>query len=98
MTGDTITNAFRVQVLHYTIDSSLFDIVFVAVVRFLFLITFYGIFSINHWIVIAVNSLRIWLFAIHTNSFHFAVNYNRVMLIFDWKSLLLQCEDVVRTR
>lgn len=59
MNGDTIVNALKVQVLHYTIQSSLFDIVFVALIRFLLLIMFYGVFSINHWIVIAVNTTSI---------------------------------------
>lgn len=55
MNGDTIVNAIQVQVLHYTIQTSLFDIVFVALMRFLLLLCFYGMFAIDHWIVIAVS-------------------------------------------
>lgn len=55
MNGDTILHALRVQVLQYTIQSSLFDIIFAAFVRFVFLMLFYGIFAINHWSVIAVS-------------------------------------------
>lgn len=94
MNGDTIVNALRVQVVHYTIESSLFDIVFVAIIRFLFLIMFYGIFSINHWIVIAVNtdyaaeSDIVPSILMHFVSF--TVDYNWFVLIFNWKSLLLR--------
>lgn len=52
--GDTILNALKVQVVHYTIQSSLFDIILAAFIRFSLLITFYGIFGFNHWIVIVV--------------------------------------------
>lgn len=77
MNGDTIVNALRVQVLHYNIQTSLFDIVFVAVVRFIFLILFYGVFSINHWIVIAVNNNQIDSYAfIQMNDHIYFVYFN----------------------
>lgn len=59
MNGDTILNALKVQVVHYTIQSSLFDIILAAFVRFSLLIVFYGIFAINHWSIIAVRLLSI---------------------------------------
>lgn len=55
MRGDTILNAFKEQVLNYTIQKSLFDIILAAMVRFILLITFYGVFAINHWCIIAVS-------------------------------------------
>lgn len=55
MNGDTILNALKVQVVHYTIQSSLFDIILAAFVRFALLILFYGIFAMNHWSIIAVS-------------------------------------------
>lgn len=55
MHGDTIQKAFREQVLEYTIQSSLFDIVTMALIRFVFLNSFYGLFRMNHWIIIAVS-------------------------------------------
>lgn len=55
MNGDTILNALKVQVVHYTIQSSLFDIIFAAFIRFSLLIIFYGVFAINHWSIIAVS-------------------------------------------
>lgn len=54
MNGDTILNALKVQVVHYTIQSSLFDIILAAFVRFSLLIIFYGVFAMNHWSIIAV--------------------------------------------
>lgn len=62
MNGDTILNALKVQVLHYTVQSSLFDIILAAFIRFVFLMLFYGIFAINHWSVIAVSYLDLNLF------------------------------------
>lgn len=55
MKGETILNALKEQVVHYTIEKSLFDIIFAALVRFLLLIIFYGVFAINHWSIIAVS-------------------------------------------
>ncbi|XP_031627447.1 steroidogenic acute regulatory protein-like [Contarinia nasturtii] len=51
--GDTILNALKVQVVQYSIYTSLFDIILAAFVRFLLLIIFYGILAINHWSIIA---------------------------------------------
>lgn len=53
--GDTILNALKVQVIQYTIQKSLFDIILAAFVRFSLLIIFYGIFAMNHWSIIAVS-------------------------------------------
>lgn len=55
MNGDTIANAFKVQVLNYSIQTSLFDIIVVALLRFFFLWTFYGLFIVNHWSIIFVS-------------------------------------------
>lgn len=54
ITGDNIYNALQTQVLHYTIYTSLFDIVVIAIIRFLVLILFYAICTMSHWSVIAV--------------------------------------------
>ncbi|EDS43690.1 Start1 [Culex quinquefasciatus] len=53
ITGDNIRHALETQVLHYTIEKSLFDVVVIALMRFIFLILFYGLCHLNHWIVIA---------------------------------------------
>lgn len=55
ITGDNIYDALRAQVLHYSIYTSLFDIVMAAVVRFVVLVLFYGLLYINHWSIIAVS-------------------------------------------
>lgn len=55
MRGETIINAFNEQVINYTIQKSLFDIILAALVRFILLLTFYGVFAINHWCIIAVS-------------------------------------------
>lgn len=58
MKGSTIIQALDEQVIHYTIKSSLFDIVSMAIIRFVFLNLFYGVFGFNHWIIIAVRKCR----------------------------------------
>lgn len=55
MNGETVLNALKEQVMNYTIESSLFDLILAALVRFVFLIIFYGVFAINHWSIIAVS-------------------------------------------
>jgi len=52
--GDNIFTAFHKQIVEYTIYKSLFDVVAVAICRFLVLIFFYAILYINHWSIIAV--------------------------------------------
>jgi StAR-related lipid transfer protein 3 len=51
--GENVYKALEEQVLHYNIETSLFDVVLAAAIRFLLLILFYGIFKINHWIIVA---------------------------------------------
>lgn len=56
ITGDNIVHALQTQVVHYTIYTSLFDVVVTALLRFLFLILFYGLCHLNHWVVIALST------------------------------------------
>ncbi|KFB50484.1 AGAP007057-PA-like protein [Anopheles sinensis] len=56
ITGDNVMHALETQVVHYKIDTSLFDVVIAALVRFIFLILFYGLLSISHWLVIALST------------------------------------------
>ncbi|XP_055532213.1 steroidogenic acute regulatory protein-like [Wyeomyia smithii] len=56
ITGDNIAHALQIQVIHYTIYTSLFDVVITALLRFLILILFYGCFHLNHWIVISFST------------------------------------------
>lgn len=55
ITGDNIRNAFESQIVHYSIYTSLFDIVMAAVCRFTVLLLFYALIYMNHWIIIAVS-------------------------------------------
>lgn len=52
--GDNIFNAFHKQIMEYTIYKSLFDVVALAIFRFIILIFFYAILYVNHWSIIAV--------------------------------------------
>lgn len=53
LTGDNIRDALNKQVYHYNIETSLFDVVMIAVCRFSILLFFYACLYINHWIIIA---------------------------------------------
>jgi len=52
--GDNIFTAFHKQIVEYTVYKSLFDVVAIAICRFVVLIFFYAILYINHWSIIAV--------------------------------------------
>ncbi|XP_063701257.1 steroidogenic acute regulatory protein-like [Culicoides brevitarsis] len=56
ITGDNIRNAFENQIVHYSIYTSLFDIVMAAVCRFTVLLLFYALIYMNHWIIIALST------------------------------------------
>ncbi|XP_045508180.1 steroidogenic acute regulatory protein-like [Colias croceus] len=56
MRGETLAQIFTREIIHYDIKVSLFDIVLVAVIRFVILILFYAILYINNWSVIALST------------------------------------------
>ncbi|EDW02245.1 steroidogenic acute regulatory protein-like [Drosophila grimshawi] len=62
--GDNIFQAFQKQIMHYTIYTSLFDIVATAICRFIILIFFYAMLYINHWSIIALSTSGSCLFLI----------------------------------
>ncbi|XP_058459866.1 steroidogenic acute regulatory protein-like [Malaya genurostris] len=65
ITGDNIMHALQSQVVHYTIYTSLFDVVITALIRFIFLTLFYGLCHLNHWIVIAFSTTGSCAFLIY---------------------------------
>ncbi|KAK0082175.1 hypothetical protein PV326_007307 [Microctonus aethiopoides] len=54
--GENISTAFIEQVLHYRIQSSLFDVVMAAVCRFIILLLFYALLYMDHWIIVALTT------------------------------------------
>ncbi|XP_034939619.1 steroidogenic acute regulatory protein-like [Chelonus insularis] len=54
--GENISTAFVQQVLHYNISTSLFDIVFSTLTRFIVLLFFYALLQLNHWIIVALTT------------------------------------------
>lgn len=98
MKGETILNALKEQVIHFSIENSLFDIVVVSFARFLLLITFYGVFAINHWIIIAVSLVcfkilqKIFIFFLLLK---FSAHHNHFMCIPNTKSFILQCKYII---
>lgn len=51
--GENIYKALEYQIINYSIETSLFDVVVAAAVRFILLIFFYAMLKCNHWIIIA---------------------------------------------
>ncbi|KAH8290329.1 hypothetical protein KR054_001960 [Drosophila jambulina] len=81
--GDNIFNAFRKQILEYTIYKSLFDVVAIAICRFVVLIFFYAILYINHWSIIALSTSGSCLFLISK------------VFVFDWLQAKQQVFEVI---
>lgn len=86
MKGENIVNALNDQVVHYNIQSSLFDIILAALIRFLLLIVFYGIFGINHWFIIAVSFL---IYILNFNKT--IVSTHKIMLTVSTSSVHISC-------
>uniref|UniRef100_A0A182M9Q9 START domain-containing protein n=1 Tax=Anopheles culicifacies TaxID=139723 RepID=A0A182M9Q9_9DIPT len=81
ITGDNVIHALQTQVLHYTVYTSLFDVVIAALVRFIFLILFYGLLSISHWLVIAVSNGHLLTLLSTTSSCAFLISK---VFLYDW--------------
>lgn len=56
VTGESVKKAFIEQVIHYSVYTSLFDIVMASICRFVILILFYAVIYLDHWIVIALST------------------------------------------
>ncbi|KAM3955422.1 steroidogenic acute regulatory protein-like [Aphomia sociella] len=56
MRGETLRQIFEREIVHYDVTTSLFDIVMVAVSRFVVLLLFYALLYINNWSVIALST------------------------------------------
>ncbi|KAH8402125.1 hypothetical protein KR009_009975 [Drosophila setifemur] len=81
--GDNIFNAFKKQILEYSIYKSLFDVVAIAICRFVVLIFFYAILYINHWSIIAFSTSGSCLFLISK------------VFVFDWLQAKQQVFEVI---
>lgn len=56
ITGENIYEALEDQIVRYSIETSLFDVVAAAGARFVLLTFFYGILKFNHWTIIALTT------------------------------------------
>lgn len=54
--GENIYKALEYQIINYSIETSLFDVVVAAAARFILLIFFYAMLKCNHWIIIALTT------------------------------------------
>ncbi|XP_022245101.1 steroidogenic acute regulatory protein-like [Limulus polyphemus] len=64
LTGESVQNAFKKEVIHYSFESSLFDIVVASSWRFIFILLAYGLFRISHWWMIALTTTATGIFVI----------------------------------
>lgn len=56
ITGNPILAGLQAEVLHYTIETSLFDLCIAAGLRFILLIAIYAAFRLQHWLPVAVTT------------------------------------------
>lgn len=57
MTGESVWDMWKSEVLSYTFSTSLIDVAGVAMMRFLLLVLAYGAIQMNHWTIVAVSIL-----------------------------------------
>ncbi|XP_063898111.1 steroidogenic acute regulatory protein-like [Helicoverpa armigera] len=56
MRGETLQQIMNTEIVEYNVKVSLFDIVMVAVCRFVVLLLFYAVLYINNWSIIALST------------------------------------------
>lgn len=64
LTGEGVKNAFKKEVLKYSFEKSLFDIVMASAWRFTLILLAYGLFRISHWWMIAITTTTTGIFVI----------------------------------
>lgn len=60
ITGADFFDVLKDQILHFDVHKSTFDIVMSAICRFVVLLLFYALISLNHWCIIAVS--LVWMY------------------------------------
>lgn len=83
VTGESVKKAFQEQVIHYSVYTSLFDIVMASICRFVVLILFYAVIYLNHWNIIALSTSGSCAFLIFK------------VFIFDWPNQQQQVFQVL---
>ncbi|XP_061387643.1 steroidogenic acute regulatory protein-like [Musca vetustissima] len=83
LNGDNIFVALQKQIVHYTIEASLFDVVAAAICRFVVLIFFYALLYVNNWFIIALSTSGSCLFLISK------------VFVFDWVKATPQVFEVI---
>ncbi|XP_017769535.1 PREDICTED: stAR-related lipid transfer protein 3 [Nicrophorus vespilloides] len=56
LNGDNILSALSKQIYHYDVHTSLFDVILLAIFRFIVLLFFYAVLYVNSWVVIAIST------------------------------------------
>lgn len=73
LAGDfNFTTAFYTEIVHYSIRTSLFDVVMASFSRFVILLLFYGLIQTDHWIIVATTTVGTCCFSVEK------------VYIFDW--------------
>ncbi|CAH1398523.1 unnamed protein product [Nezara viridula] len=58
------TDAFYREIVHYSIKTSLSDVVMASLARFIILLFFYGLLHIDHWIIVAITTVGTCCFSV----------------------------------
>lgn len=90
--GENLVKLVQEQIVNYSIDKSLFDVVGTSAVRFLILIFFYGVVQINHWIIVALTTscscafliTKVFLYAWPQNQQPFQVLLIIISFVISW--------------
>lgn len=90
--GENLVKLVQEQIVNYSIEKSLFDVVCVAAGRFLILILFYAIVQINHWIIVALTTTcscaflitKVFLYAWPQNQQPFQVLLIIISFVISW--------------
>ncbi|KAJ8686598.1 hypothetical protein QAD02_022392 [Eretmocerus hayati] len=56
ISGSDVQESFIKEIVHYNIKTSLFDVVVAGAVRFVILLTFYGLLHADHWCTVALST------------------------------------------
>lgn len=65
LAGDfNFTTAFYKEIVHYSIKTSLFDVVMASFSRFVILLLFYGLVQTDHWIIVAITTVGTCVFLV----------------------------------
>lgn len=94
LTGESVWDMWKAEVLKYTFSTSLIDVAGVAMIRFLLLVFAYGAIQMNHWTIVAVSYShnRILNNRFVLNLYYFSVDDRWNLHVSNNESIFVRCE------